>query len=559
MTGHGALLSIDLWHDRMAAVVRSPTGRTVPVVVDGAVVTPTGVAVAADGSLRPGRAGAQLGQQDPTAYVRIPGRRLLDDQTSIGETRLDPVDVVAAVLALVAHGVQAHQTLPDEVVIAIPAGWTGRQRHRLRQAAARAGLGQPRLVNAAECIVREHLANGGDLPVGKVAVVCRLGATAGELVLVQRERDRYEVLAVFDLGELGETGGSSIADQAAAALDTAVDATGIGADQIAVMLCDTPASAMPALAAALANLATPSASPTHIGELAAALGATRTHNPLPPARRTRHVAAGVVITGAGFAAAGSLAVQALNAGFVVEATDLNPRFVVVPPYLWGLAPVFAMLGVVGLAVLAADRAAAREPRAGPEPVLATGLLVAAVVGVGGGLMLAVQGGAVYAVSPQPMLRWALASTVPLAVVLAVVGLVAMGLAPPRSRSGVMPWREVVRPPAAAVVVGGLSTVVLVAAITGYPRVDSDLWWRMEHLAGYGLGWAIALHLLTNPWRRAILGFLLSAGCTYANSVDTDDVISACLIATVNLGALVRFGPAVAMLVRAPDRASVEGS
>jgi hypothetical protein len=71
-----------------------------------------------------------------------------------------------------------------------------------------------------------------------------------------------------------------------------------------------------------------------------------------------------------------------------------------------------------------------------------------------------------------------------------------------------------------------ATVVLTAVFGGVPAINSDLWWKATHLSGYGLGWAIAILLVTDRWHRVPLGAALSALATWAIDLDTSTTICA---------------------------------
>ena len=454
------MLGIDLWHTRLAAATRAGDGWVTPVTFDGAAVTPTAVTVTADGTLLPGSHGAAS-----HSYVRLAGQRLHDEQLSVGSVRLDPVDVMAAVLARVADNA------PDasRVVIATPAGWTRHQRERLTLAASRAGLAQPQVISGAQAILQQ-LHRDSPLRPGQVAAVIRLDDTAGELALIQRRPDGIEVLAAIDFGEVGEIAGKTLVGQAANAFVSALDASSLTGDQVAAVFCDAPPPVVAALASALASAVPSAPAPVRVGELVAAFGATgRTHASAGEVR-FRRPARNLVRSGAtaalAFAAAVALTVQQLSSGVVYPATSTAPARLVMTWQGWGLAPVFAVLGVVAIAVLAAELhgAGRRRPAAGPDMALGAGLLLSAALGVGGAVALALLGAVSYGVSPAPLLAWTLLSTLPLAAVLVALGVVVTRAGPPAGG----PWWQLLQAPLPAVLVGAVSTAVLAAAHGGVP-------------------------------------------------------------------------------------------
>jgi hypothetical protein len=543
MTSAETTLGIDLWHTRLAAALHTPDGRITPLAIDGAVVIPTGVAVADDGTLHTAMAGALLGRHYPHSYIRIPGQRLYDEHITVGELQVNPVDVIAAVLSTVAHAA-GQSPAPTRLVIATPAGWTTRQHARLRAAAAQAGLGQPALISGAEAIIRHH-ADSLRLTAGQVVAVLRLDNTVGEVALLRYEPDGCRRVAAVDCGELGEVPGATVVGQAATALADALDACGLTGAQLAAVLCDAPPSVVPSLAAALTATVGTAPAPVPVGELAAALGAARRTGFAKPAPVRRSgwglVRAGVSGT-ASFAVAGVLTVQQMTSGTIYEGNEPGQTVLVLEWYGWGLAPIFAMLGVVAFACLATDLRAilGRAAPTGPAPGLGAGLFTAAVTGVIVATVLALLGAATYGVAAAPLLRWALVSTTPLAVILVTLGVAVTRSTPPAGRA----WPDLLQPPTTAVLVGGTSTVVLVATYRAVPRIDSDLWWTTEHLAAFGLGWAIALLLTADLWRRLLLGAALSTATTYAIDITTATAIATGLIIAVTVWAALRLARAM---------------
>ncbi|MCX4387289.1 hypothetical protein OG777_10130 [Micromonospora peucetia] len=78
----------------------------------------------------------------------------------------------------------------------MPAGWGPRRRTWLRHAAHRAGLPQPRLVEAPVAVAGYLFATGVQLPVGAFIVVCDVGAGA-EVSVLRRSPAGFEVLATW--------------------------------------------------------------------------------------------------------------------------------------------------------------------------------------------------------------------------------------------------------------------------------------------------------------------------------------------------------------------------
>lgn len=114
--------------------------------------------------------------------------------------------MVAATLTVVAQ--RARQLLGatpvDEIRLVVPAAWGPRRRTGLRQAAWRAGLGQPELVSAAEAVAARTAGTGTPLRVGAFVAVCDLGAGV-EASVLRRGPYGFEVLSVIEDAEAGAT------------------------------------------------------------------------------------------------------------------------------------------------------------------------------------------------------------------------------------------------------------------------------------------------------------------------------------------------------------------
>ena len=557
MSGDGARLSIDFWHTTLRAVTLRPDGTVMTVMVDGDTSMPTGVAVTEDGVLHAGRDGAAIGADHPHLYVRLPGQRLFEERIQVGPVEVDPVDLVAETLRHLARqaGAATGGALPTDVVICTPAWWVPRQQQRLRTAARRAGLANPRLLDCPDAILRDQAGNVAPVPVGAVVVVCRLDATVGEVVVLCRRVDGLERLATLPLGEVGETAGETLVEQAATALTEALQEAGIPGEQVAAVYCHAPETAMSALASALTASAGLAAPPVRVGEMAAAAGGLYTTLPTgrvkPRWRYARlfHSLGGIAAGGFG---AGFLAYQVFESGQVYEATTISPKMLVTQWCAWGLASLFALLALVSTALAVADLRAIRSGHAdnpdGPDPKLGSSLTFAAALGVGLAAMFALVGGASFGFNPGPMLTWTLGSTVPAAVVITVIGLLAVR-APIRGG-----WRDRLRFPVEASALAAVSTVAVVGSYVAIPFQDRNTWWAMEHAGAIGIGYAAAW-LVTRRWTRLIIvGSLLGGPATFAISLDTFDVIGAFLIGAVTVWWLARLvqivGPMLPGLVGA---------
>ncbi|MFI7553559.1 Hsp70 family protein [Micromonospora sediminimaris] len=191
-----ARLAIDCGSATTTAVLAWPDGSWSPLLFDGEPGLPSAVLVAADGSVVTGQRAWQAATADPQRFVPRP-RRPADEQVSVADVQVAPADLVAATLRRVVD--EAHRMAGgpvEDVRLVVPAGWGPRRRTWLRQAAHRAGLAQPRLVEAPVAVASDALASGVQLPVGSVVVVCDLGAGV-EVSVLRRGPAGFEVLSTL--------------------------------------------------------------------------------------------------------------------------------------------------------------------------------------------------------------------------------------------------------------------------------------------------------------------------------------------------------------------------
>jgi hypothetical protein len=545
MSGLGARLGIDYSHAVTAGRVRLSDGRVLTLTFDGSASLPAGVAVAKDGSLSTGRAALAFGTEYPDLYVRLPGRHLGEDMLRVGDVEVDPVDLAAATLRqIVGEARKASGGAPiTEAVIAVPPRWGPRRRLQLRKAAHRAGLTQTKILDGAEAIVREAMAEGHPVPVGATVVVCRLDAVLGEVSVLRRGDDGFEPMGTHDLGELAtEVSGETVVEQAVIAAGRALDAAGVEAGQVAAVYCLVPASVLPGLAAALTTRVGIRVTPVPVSDLAAASGSLRSVVPDQPApakpswSRAMYSLLSAAVCGVGVAI---MAMQLLGGSFTVGATSLNREYVVTDWAGWGLVVVFATLGGVSLTLLAADLRTARKPDlavdvGGRDRVLGSGLVVLAALSVGGAVIWSLIGAAQFTVGPMPFLVWTLWSAGPLAGLLAGVGLL-VARTPDAVRA-----RDRLRFPLDTLSVAVASVVAVHLSLTGIPFGFSRFWGDMaQWLGGAGIGVAVALLLTPRRPIRFLVMFVLGVTAGLTVNIDTITALGVILIIAITLWWLVR--------------------
>ncbi|WP_238016713.1 Hsp70 family protein [Dactylosporangium sp. AC04546] len=204
----GAVIGIDMGAGRSAVAVLE-RGRAVPVPnAEGALGTPSVVAVTADGSTLTGAAAARQALTNPDFTVRAPGLLLGTGWTlDRAGVRYTAEDLVTVLLARLHADAEDHLGGPVHgAVLTVPASFDQVQRLALAGAARRAGLPVLRLISAPAAALLGHGAHHGedqtvllvDLGAGTLDValaelgdgVVELKATAGDQHLGGDDWDR---------------------------------------------------------------------------------------------------------------------------------------------------------------------------------------------------------------------------------------------------------------------------------------------------------------------------------------------------------------------------------
>ncbi|WP_172898764.1 MULTISPECIES: Hsp70 family protein [unclassified Actinoplanes] len=174
---------------------------------------PSSVAhVDASGQISTGNTAWRLAVTDPDGFVGAP----LAEGTGTVQRHghdIEVADLVAATLRLVAdEAARLCGTVPVDVRMCVPAGWGPRRRTWLRQAARRAGLGMPTLVETPIAVANHQLLAGVQLPVGTFVLVCDVGATM-EASVLRRGPGGFEVLStLYDADAGGQAVDKVLAD-----------------------------------------------------------------------------------------------------------------------------------------------------------------------------------------------------------------------------------------------------------------------------------------------------------------------------------------------------------
>ncbi|MBM0228458.1 Hsp70 family protein, partial [Micromonospora sp. ATA51] len=185
----GFALGVDLGTSNTVAVLRRPDGRTRPLLVDGQPILPSGVYADADGQLHVGRDAQRLAQVDPDRYEPNPKRRVDEAAVLLGDRRLSPAELLAAVLFTVAEAAVGAVGFLPPAVVTCPATWDADRRQVLADALALAGWPS----------AAEHTMSG-PIPPGTRLLREPVAAARYYTEVLRRPVPVGDAVAVFDFG-----------------------------------------------------------------------------------------------------------------------------------------------------------------------------------------------------------------------------------------------------------------------------------------------------------------------------------------------------------------------
>ncbi|GIJ53400.1 Hsp70 family protein [Virgisporangium aurantiacum] len=198
-------LGIDFGTSTTVACLRWPDGRTRPMLFDGSPLLPSAVFLADDGRLLVGRDAQHSARVDPARFEPNPKQRIDEGTVLLGSTEVPVTALIAEVLRRVA--IEASTVAggaPLDVTIACPAAWGEHRKRTLLDAAAAAGLREPRLVpepiaaaSYFDAVVRDRNRPPGNL------VVYDLGAGTFDVSVVARATGGFEVRVTDGLADIG--------------------------------------------------------------------------------------------------------------------------------------------------------------------------------------------------------------------------------------------------------------------------------------------------------------------------------------------------------------------
>ncbi|BCJ32586.1 hypothetical protein Athai_00890 [Actinocatenispora thailandica] len=191
----GFAIGIDLGTSNTVAVVRSPDGRTRPLLFDGQPILPSTVFVDESGHIHVGRDAQRMAQLDPARCEPNPKRRIDEQSVLLGDRELPVVALLAALLKEIAgKAVEAVGFLPP-AALTHPAAWGPTRRGVLLEAVRQAGWPPVKLVPepiAAARYFAEVLRR--PVPVGSALAVFDFGGGTLDVAVVRNEGTGFTVI-----------------------------------------------------------------------------------------------------------------------------------------------------------------------------------------------------------------------------------------------------------------------------------------------------------------------------------------------------------------------------
>ncbi|MFF5293025.1 Hsp70 family protein [Paractinoplanes globisporus] len=201
------------------AVMAWPDGRWWTLTFDGGAVLPSAVFVESAERLVAGVAAERMAFGNPGRLLDRPLRAGLG-RVVVDDAEVEVHAAVTATLRIVAEeAARVSGARVEDVRLVVPAWWGPKRCTWMRQAAYRAGLGQPTLVQTPVAAAEQIQAHGVQWPVGSFVLVCDAGA-GFEASVLRRGPAGFEVLSTL---ADADAGGDQI-DAALAAAMAAVDA-----------------------------------------------------------------------------------------------------------------------------------------------------------------------------------------------------------------------------------------------------------------------------------------------------------------------------------------------
>ena len=455
----GALVGLDCTSPVTAAVLRREDGRVVAVLSEDGSPLASGVFAAADGALIAGRAGVDAAVSTQGRYVPIPVLQLAASSDGAVDGH-SAIDLVAASLRLVrARASTLAGTAVTRAALVVPVVWGPQRRSGLRSAAWRAGFTDIELITDTAAMISRHAADSRDASIGLVYRV--LGSWCEAAVLRHGSQGWTSVSAV----EAVLSDDQPIAEQTLATITRALHAADVPAPQISIVCGQAAPAQLTGITAGLRGLGVQApvraSADTDTAHAALAIAYGQTPSTPAPVRVAPHA----VQIGVGLVAAPVLLWLLLHSGTLQVPSGSLPDTYRAPLYLytvwptWAMVAILALHGSVGIVLLRADlrhRAATAADEGELRRLLARGLRLAAVVGVGAGLLTAIQGAITYPMAPL----WLLLLVALAPVLLAATALGVITLLIQHGRLASCDWQLWLRFPATATVLTAAGLIAI---------------------------------------------------------------------------------------------------
>jgi len=198
----GSRLAVDLGTSHTVAVIERAGQPARPLLFDGSPVLPSGVFAAGDGAIHTGRDAERLAQIEPHRFEPHPKQRVDEGTILLGDAEYPVAVLLAAILGRVLQ--EAGLAHGSTVVLTCPADWGRVRRAVLIEAARRAGIADPVLVDepvAAAAYCTRVL--GSHVPAGQSLLVFDFGGGTLDLALVRLDPAGTRVTGVGGLQNLG--------------------------------------------------------------------------------------------------------------------------------------------------------------------------------------------------------------------------------------------------------------------------------------------------------------------------------------------------------------------
>ena len=200
----GFAIGIDLGTSNTVAVVRSPDGRTRPLLFDGQPILPSTVFVDESGRIHVGRDAQRMAQLDPARCEPNPKRRIDEQAVLLGDRELPVVTLLAALLKEIAtKAVEAVGFLPP-AALTHPAAWGPTRRGVLLEAVKQAGWPPVKLVPepiAAARYFAEVMRR--PVPVSSALAVFDFGGGTLDVAVVRNDGNGFSVIGAGGDERLG--------------------------------------------------------------------------------------------------------------------------------------------------------------------------------------------------------------------------------------------------------------------------------------------------------------------------------------------------------------------